>query len=161
MTRNFIILILLIASWGCPSLAQQRGMASYYSNRMHGRRMSNGDKYHRDSLTCAHAKYSLGTLLRVTNIKNGKSVVVEVTDRSSNHSRRIIDLSYAAAKELGIISQGMAMVRVEKYRRERNVPYRDDDEIDLPELDYEVTEGQKGKSKNAPYSPAWRKGKKK
>ena len=151
----------MIASWGCPSLAQQRGMASYYSNRMHGRRMSNGDKYHRDSLTCAHAKYSLGTLLRVTNIKNGKSVVVEVTDRCSNHSRRIIDLSYAAAKELGIISQGMAMVRVEKYRRERNVPYRDDDEIDLPELDYEVTEGQKSKSKNEPYSPAWRKEKKK
>lgn len=151
----------MIASWGCPSLAQQRGMASYYSNRMHGRRMSNGDKYHRDSLTCAHAKYSLGTLLRVTNIKNGKSVVVEVTDRCSNHSRRIIDLSYAAAKEIGIISQGMGMVRVEKYRREMNVPYRDDDEIDLPELDYEVTEGQKGKGKNEPYSPAWRKGKKK
>lgn len=149
----------MIASWGCPSLAQQRGMASYYSNRMHGRRMSNGDKYHRDSLTCAHAKYSLGTLLRVTNIKNGKSVVVEVTDRCSNHSRRIIDLSYAAAKEIGIISQGMGMVRVEKYKRELNVPYRDDDEIDLPELDYEVTEGQKGK--NEPYSPAWRKGKKK
>lgn len=121
--------------------------------------MSNGDKYHRDSLTCAHAKYSLGTLLRVTNIKNGKSVVVEVTDRCSNHSRRIIDLSYAAAKEIGIISQGMGMVRVEKYKRELNVPYRDDDEIDLPELDYEVTEGQKGK--NEPYSPAWRKGKKK
>ena len=43
--------------------------------------MSNGEKYHKDSLTCAHAKYALGTLLKVTNIKNGKSVVVEVTDR--------------------------------------------------------------------------------
>lgn len=120
--------------------------------------MSNGDKYHKDSLTCAHAKFPLGTLLRVTNIKNGKSVVVEVTDRCSSHSRRIIDLSYAAAKEIGILSMGMGMVRVEKYRREVNVPYRDDEELDLPELDYEVTENKTSKE---PYSPAWRKARKK
>lgn len=119
--------------------------------------MSNGDKYHKDSLTCAHAKFPLGTLLKVTNIKNGKSVVVEVTDRCSNHARRIIDLSYAAAKQIGLIAQGMAAVRVERYRRELNIPYRDDDtEIDIPELDYEMTENS---SKDKEYSPAWRKGK--
>lgn len=114
--------------------------------------MSNGEKYHKDSLTCAHAKYALGTLLRVTNIKTGKSVVVEVTDRCSRHRRRIIDLSYAAARELGLISQGMAMVKVEKWCRNAQIPYRDDTEIDLPELDYEVTEGD-----NTKYSPAWKK----
>lgn len=105
-------------------------------------------------MTCAHAKYALGSLLRVTNIKNGKSVVVEVTDRCSGHARRIIDLSYAAAKEIGIIAQGMAMVRVEKYKPTIDVPYRGDDEIDLPELDYEVTDN---KNATKPYTPAWKK----
>ena len=144
----------MIAFESYPSFAQQRGMASYYSNRMHGRRMSNGDKYHKDSLTCAHAKFALGTLLKVTNIKNGKSVVVEVTDRCSNHARRIIDLSYAAAKQIGLISQGMATVKVEKYTERLGVPYRDEDVGDnLPELDYEVTESKKANG----YVPAWRK----
>lgn len=152
MKKYFIILILLIASRGCPSLAQQRGMASYYSNKMHGRRMSNGDKYHKDSLTCAHAKFSLGTLLKVTNVKTGKSVVVEVTDRCASHARRIIDLSFAAAKQIGLVSQGVAMVMVEKYIDRHSVPYRNDDsEISLPELDFEKTDGG-----NA-YTPAWRK----
>ena len=54
--------------------------------------MSNGERYHKDSLTCAHARFALGSLLKVTNIKNGKSVVVEVTDRCAKHARRIIDL---------------------------------------------------------------------
>lgn len=113
-------------------------MASYYSNRLHGRRMSDGTRYHRDSLICAHKKYELGTMLKVTNIKNGKSVVVRVADRCSGH--RIIDLSYAAAKEIGIIRAGVAMVRVEKYEEEKGVPFRNEKKIELPELDYEITE---------------------
>ena len=151
MKKYFIILILLIASKGCPSLAQQRGTASYYSNRMHGRRMSNGERYHKDSLTCAHARYALGSLLKVTNIKNGKSVVVEVTDRCAKHARRIIDLSYAAAKQIGILSQGVATVMVEKFKEKHGVPYRDNEVRDLPELDFETTKGVPD------YSPAWRK----
>ena len=75
--------------------------------------MSDGTKYNKDSLTCAHKRYPLGTMLKVTNIRNGKSVVVRVSDRCG--SRRIIDLSYAAAKEIGIVSSGVGMVRVEKF----------------------------------------------
>ena len=101
--------------------------------------MSDGSRYHRDSLTCAHKRYPLGSMLKVTNIKNGKSVVVKVTDRCG--SRRIIDLSYAAAKEIGIIASGVAMVRVERYKGSMGIPYRDNEETDLPELDFEVTEG--------------------
>lgn len=112
-------------------------MASYYSNRLHGRRMSDGTRYHRDSLTCAHKRYPLGTMLKVTNPKNGRSVVVKVTDRCS--SRRIIDLSYAAAKQIGIISSGVAMVKVEKYTAEQGVPFRVNDIVDVPELDFEMT----------------------
>lgn len=128
-------------------------MASYYSNRMHGRRMSNGERYHRDSLTCAHASYALGTLLRVTNVRNGKSIVVRVTDRCARHARRIIDLSMAAARHLGIVEAGVALVAVEKYRKKSHAPYRDMGREELPELDFEVTKGQKQKGS----SPAWRK----
>lgn len=122
-------------------------MASYYSNRLHGRRMSDGTRYHRDSHICAHKKYELGTMLKVTNIKNGKSVVVRVADRCSGH--RIIDLSYAAAKEIGIIRAGVAMVRVEKYEEEKGVPFRNEKKIELPELDYEITE------KDDDFTPEW------
>ena len=111
-------------------------MASYYSNRMHGRRMSDGTKYHKDSLTCAHKTYPLGSMLKVTNIKTGKSVTVKVTDRCGG--RRIIDLSYAAAKEIGIISVGVAMVKVERINKKVNVPLKQEDD-DIPELDFEIT----------------------
>lgn len=99
--------------------------------------MSDGTRYHKDSLTCAHKTYPLGSFLKVTNIKNDKSVVVKVTDRCS--SRRIIDLSYAAAKEIGLIRAGVAMVRVEKVHHKKNIPYKPDEDNDIPELDFEIT----------------------
>ncbi len=135
---------------GCILLpAQEKGIASYYANRLHGRRMSDGTRYHRDSLTCAHKRYPLGTMLKVTNLKNNKSVIVKVTDRCG--SRRIIDLSYAAAKQLGMISSGLAMVKVEKYTMPLGVPFKPTDNIDLPELDFEITE------KNDDITPIWMK----
>ena len=85
-------------------------------------------------------------MLKVTNIKNGKSVVVRVADRCSGHR---IDLSYAAAKEIGIIRAGVAMVRVEKYEEEKGVPFRNEKKIELPELDYEITE------KDDDFTPEW------
>lgn len=145
---NRIILIITFLWLGHTFLpAQEKGMASYYSNRLHGRRMSDGTRYHRDSLICAHKKYELGTMLKVTNIKNGKSVVVRVADRCSG--RRIIDLSYAAAEEIDIISSGVAMVKVEKYKMERGIPYKREIDDDLPELDFEITE------KDSYFKPNW------
>ncbi len=134
-----VISIILLCLTGCTLLpAQEKGMASYYADRLHGRRMSDGTRYHRDSLTCAHKRYPLGTMLKVTNIKNGKSVVVKVTDRCG--TRRIIDLSYAAAKQLDMLRAGIVMVRVEKYTQPLGVPFKPSDEIDMPELDFEITE---------------------
>lgn len=118
--------------------AQEHGKASYYSNRLHGRRMSDGTRYHRDSLTCAHRSYPLGVKLKVTNIKNGKSVIVKVTDRCG--SRRI-DLSYAAAKQIDLLAAGVATVKVERYYEFKGVPFKPENDILLPEIDYEVTEG--------------------
>lgn len=145
---NRIILIITFFGLGHTFLpAQEKGMASYYSNRLHGRRMSDGTKYHKDSLVCAHKRYELGTMLKVTNIKNGKSVVVRVADRCSGH--RIIDLSYAAAKKIDIIRAGVGMVRVEKYEEEKGVPFKSNKKIELPELDYEITE------KDDDFTPEW------
>ena len=90
--------------------AQERGKASYYSNSLQGRRMSSGLKYHRDSMFCAHKRYDLGQMLQVTNLSNGKSVVVKVADRGPHTRGRIIDLSYAAAKQIG------TGVHVHKYK---------------------------------------------
>ena len=74
--------------------------------------MSNGEPYHRDSMTCAHLKYPLGTMLRVKNVQNGKEVVVEVTDRGPHIKKYMIDLSYAAARELGFTQSGFCLVEV-------------------------------------------------
>ena len=88
----------------------QRGKASYYSKRASGSRTSSGDRQHHDSLTCAHRTHRFGTMLRVTNPQNGKSVVVKVTDRGPYGRGRIIDLSGRAAKELDILAKGVAIV---------------------------------------------------
>lgn len=92
----------------------KRGKASYYHHRFHGRRMSSGTHYHRDSLFCAHRTLPFGTLLKVTNVKNGKWTVVKVADRGPFHRNRIIDLSYAAAKDIDMIRAGTATVEIEK-----------------------------------------------
>lgn len=124
-----------------PLAAQtQKGKASYYSKRATGARTASGARLHHDSLTCAHRTYPFGTLLKVTNPMNGKEVIVKVTDRGPYGRGRIIDLSWAAAKQLGILAQGVATVQVQVYRDSNGVPYRADDEIDLPEMDFEVTE---------------------
>ena len=98
------------------SLGQEVGNATFYSSRMHGRRMSNGERYHKDSMVCAHNRFPMHSLLKVVNPRNGKEVVVKVADRGPFSRRLIIDLSYAAAKELGIIRAGVAKVEIYPYQ---------------------------------------------
>jgi rare lipoprotein A len=136
--RHLIIFLLGLLS-GIPAIAQvQRGKATFYSKRATGTRTSSGERLHHDSLTCAHRTYPFGTLLRVTNERNGKSVVVRVIDRGPFSRGRIIDLSHAAAEQIGILSQGVAMVKVERLNTSR-VPFRNEAD-DLPEIDFEITE---------------------
>lgn len=92
--------------------AQEKGLASYYSNRLHNAKTASGIILHRDSMVCAHKKYPFGTLLRVKNTKNGKEVVVKVIDRGPYRRGRIIDLSYAAAIKLDFVRAGTAKVEV-------------------------------------------------
>lgn len=137
---RILALALLMTVCLAVTAQTQRGKASYYSKRATGARTSSGERLHHDSLTCAHRTFPFGTLLRVTNENNGKAVVVRVTDRGPHGRGRIIDLSYGAARELGILSQGVAVVRVERVHTNK-MPYRPEPEVDdLPEFDFEITE---------------------
>lgn len=112
---SFFIIILLISVLCFSGFAQEKGKASYYSDKFQGRKTSSGERYHRDSLTCAHKTYPFGTMLQVKNPNNGKTVIVEVIDRGPHTRNRIIDLSYAAAKQLGIVNHGVAVVELKEW----------------------------------------------
>lgn len=92
---------------------KQRGVASWYGKRYHGQKTSSGEIYDMYALSAAHTVLPLPSYARVTNVANGKSVVVRVNDRGPFHEDRLIDLSYAAAHRIGIIGQGSAVVEVE------------------------------------------------
>ena len=119
-----------------PAQKQLTGKATYYSDKLHGRKMSNGERYHRDSMTCAHKKYPFGTLLKVRNPLNGKEVVVRVTDRGPFSKRYVIDLSKAAARELGFIRKGFCQVEITRIHPNR-IPFRPEDAEEIPELHLE------------------------
>jgi rare lipoprotein A len=90
----------------------ETGVASYYGKKFHGRRTSNLEVYDMYAFSAAHKALPLPSFARVTNLDNGKSVIVRVNDRGPFHSGRLIDLSYAAATKLGYVSQGTARVEV-------------------------------------------------
>ena len=92
--------------------AQQRGKASFYSRRATGARTSSGERLHHNDFTCAHRTHPFGTKLRVKNLNNGKEVVVRVNDRGPFGRGRIVDLSWGAAKALGMLSHGVVPVEV-------------------------------------------------
>jgi rare lipoprotein A len=90
------------------------GEASYYGHELAGNRTASGERFNPAALTAAHRTLPLGTRLRVTNRANGKSVVVRVNDRGPFVRNRIIDVSLAAAREIGMIRSGKAMVTLER-----------------------------------------------
>jgi rare lipoprotein A len=91
----------------------QEGEASYYAHKFHGRTTANGEIYDENEMTAAHKTLPFGTTVRVTNLANGKKVVVRVNDRGPFVKGRIIDLSFKAAGKLDYISRGVVKVRVE------------------------------------------------
>ena len=91
----------------------EKGIASWYGTKFHGRRTSSGEPYDMYGMTAAHKTLPLPTYARVSNLRNGRSVVLRINDRGPFHENRIIDLSYAAATRLGIIREGTGLVKVE------------------------------------------------
>ena len=90
------------------------GLASYYGAEFQGRRTASGARYDAHALTCAHPTAPFGARLRVTDLETGRSVVVTVNDRGPHVQGRIVDLSLAAARKLGMVERGLVRVRVER-----------------------------------------------
>jgi rare lipoprotein A len=96
------------------------GFASWYGPGFHNHAKAQGEKYDQYAMTAAHKTLPLPTIVRVTNLENGKSVIVLIDDRGPYKHKRIIDLSASAAKELGIYNRGVAKVRVQSLCKESN-----------------------------------------
>ena len=105
---SLLILVLLSAS----DNVYQRGKASYYAQSMYGRRTASGERYCSDSLTAAHAHLAFGTRVSVRNLKNDSIVTLRIIDRMASSSTRIIDVSWAAAKKLNFVRDGLAQVEL-------------------------------------------------
>ena len=88
------------------------GMASYYGKKFHGRKTANGEIFNMYGYSAAHRTLPFGTILKVINLNNGKSVIVKVNDRGPFKKNRILDLSYAAAKDLAMLQSGTAKVKI-------------------------------------------------
>ena len=123
MKRVVAIVLVLSFSWGCALFRREPvppqvkraevGWASWYGEKFHGRHTASGEVYDMYRLTAAHKTLPLGTSVMVTRINNGKSVEVTINDRGPFVKGRIIDLSYAAARALEMVEEGVAKVRVE------------------------------------------------
>ena len=110
---------------------RQKGIASWYGSKFHGRRTSSGEEYSMYSMTAAHKTLPIPVYVEVTNIDNGRIAIVKVNDRGPFHEGRIIDLSYAAATKLGVAQSGTANVKIRvvtsetgKKRQVGNVPVK-------------------------------------
>lgn len=90
------------------------GTASFYASEFHGRRTASGARFDMNAMTAAHRTLPFGTRLRVTNERNGRSVVVTVNDRGPFHKSRVLDVSRAAAERLNMVGAGSARVRLER-----------------------------------------------
>ena len=107
--------LLLISLYGMTTTASaEEGAASYYSDSLHGNPTASGESYDKNAMTAAHQTLPFGTKVRVTNLSNNKSVVVRINDRGPHTKDRVIDVSGAAAKKLGLLDSGTAEVSIEK-----------------------------------------------
>ena len=90
----------------------ETGVASWYGKKFHGRKTASGERYNQNKMTAAHKTLPFGTRVRVKNLDNGKNVVVTINDRGPFKKGRVIDVSRAAAKKLGMINSGIAKVNI-------------------------------------------------
>lgn len=110
----------LLTTMATNALAIETGVASYYSDKFQGRKTASGERYDRNKLTAAHRTLPIGSQIEVVNLKNQNSVIVTINDRGPYAGKRALDLSYAAAKELGLITTGVAPVTYNLVKPEKN-----------------------------------------
>lgn len=118
--RAPVAALLLVAACASPQPIwggyDRTGMASWYGITFHGRTTANGQRYNMYAATAAHRSLRFGTKVRVTNLANGRSTVLTINDRGPFVKGRIIDVSWAAARELGFLESGVARVRIQEVR---------------------------------------------
>ena len=116
--RAIVLVVLTFTTLGLGAQTF-KGKASFYGPGFHGKKCANGQVFDMNKLTCAHKTLPFGTMLKVTNLKNGKSTIVEVTDRGPYVKGRIIDLSKAAAEEIDMVNAGVANVEIEVMKADK------------------------------------------
>lgn len=107
----FLNLVACATSYGSKNI-YQTGLASWYGKKYHGKRTASGERFDMHALTAAHKKLKFGSKVRVVEPKSGKSVIVRINDRGPYTKKRVIDLSRAAAKKIGLIQKGTAKVEL-------------------------------------------------
>lgn len=117
--RVVLIILVLLGFWyksiaqdSIPSVNKSTGIASFYAKKFNGRKTSSGEKFSNDSLTAAHKKFKFGTYVLVRNLKNDSTVIVKINDRLPQKSKRTIDLTTKAAKQLNFIKSGLTKVEI-------------------------------------------------
>jgi rare lipoprotein A len=127
--RNFLVLLLMVPVMGVfaqkknyrnvPVVDTAVGNASFYADKFIGKKTASGEVFSQDKLTCAHNTYPFGSKVRVTNLKNGKTVILKVNDRLHHRNPRLVDLTRAAASKLDFRKTGIIKVKVELIRPEK------------------------------------------
>ena len=122
LLTKYIILALLVA-FSAPAYAKNKkvqiGKGSWYGKRFQGRLTANGERYNMYAYTAAHKTLPFNTIVKVTNLKNNRSITVRINDRGPYVKGRIIDLSYLAAKKLGYVNKGVAKLKVKVLYKQK------------------------------------------
>jgi rare lipoprotein A len=113
----FSLFVAVLVFSSCSSKVTRTGKASYYGNKFNGRKTASGAKFRNSKLTAAHKTLPFGTKVKVTNLKNGKSVRVKINDRGPFVAGRIIDLSRKAARKIGMVEEGVGTVKISYKKR--------------------------------------------
>jgi len=123
--KNFFYLFFLLSLTACSMMPHgtatfktQKGIASWYGKDFHGKLTASGEVYNMYAMTAAHKRLPLGTIVKVRNLDNGREIKVTINDRGPYVRGRIIDLSYTAAKKIGIVETGTARVRIKTLGRD-------------------------------------------
>lgn len=111
------VLIAVVCLSACSQKVTQTGKASYYANKFKGRKTASGAKYRHSKLTAAHRTLPFGTKVKVTNLRNGKSVKVKINDRGPFVSGRIVDLSKKAARKIDMLNEGVGTVKIQYKKK--------------------------------------------
>jgi len=116
MSKNLILSLLILLLLNSCGYTTRKGIASYYADFYEGRTTANGEKFRQNKITAAHKTLPFGTIVKVTNLANNKTVVVRINDRGPYVKGRIIDLTKAAAKEIDMVGAGISKVKI-RYKK--------------------------------------------